>query len=102
MPALENATKALKGLDKKDITEIKSFPKPPPLVLKTLEKYVTKPEYTPDTVGNQSKASKSLCMWTHAMDTYSKVAKEVEPKKKRLAEMNAQLAAANKNLKEKQ
>jgi len=147
MPALENALKALDSLDKKDIQEIKSFPKPPPLVmmtmeavnlllgekqdwdtakkvlsdtqfmvrlktydkdniapkiLKNLEKYVTKPEYTPETVGNQSKAAKSLCMWTFAMDTYSKVAKEVEPKKKRLAEMNAQLAAANKDLKEKQ
>jgi len=147
MPALESALKSLDALDKKDIQEIKSFPKPPPLVmmtmeavdtllgektdwdsakkvltdpkfidrlktfdkdnipqkvLKQLEKYVTKPEYTPDTVGNQSRAAKSLCMWTHAMDTYSKVAKEVEPKKKKLEESNVKLAAANKELKDKQ
>ncbi|KAF4741996.1 hypothetical protein FOZ62_025000 [Perkinsus olseni] len=139
MPALEKAIKSLDALDKKDITEIKSFPKPPALVmmtmeavntllgekpdwdtakrvlsdsqfmtklkeydkdnipanvLKKLEKYIQKPEYAPDSVGNQSKAAKSLCMWTHAMDTYSKVAKTVEPKKKRLEEMNQQLAEA--------
>ncbi|CEL99773.1 unnamed protein product [Vitrella brassicaformis CCMP3155] len=145
MPALNAALAALDSLDKKDITEIKSFAKPPPLVmmtmeavnillsekpdwdsakkvlsdtgflarlknfdkdnipqpiLKKLEKYVQKPEYSPDSVGAQSKAAKSLCMWTHAMDTYSKVAKEVEPKKRKLEEMNAQLDAANAKLKE--
>jgi dynein heavy chain len=90
--------------DVKFIEKLKTFDKDniPPKILKGLEKYVVKPEYTPETVGKQSSAAKSLCMWTFAMDTYSKVAKEVEPKKKRLAEMNAQLAAANKNLKEKQ
>jgi dynein heavy chain len=147
MPALEAALKSLDALDKKDIQEIKSFPKPPPLVmmtmeavnillgekadwdtakkvlgdgkfmdrlkgydkdnipaaaLKKLEKYVAKPEYAPDVVGNQSKAAKSLCQWTHAMDVYSKVAKEVEPKKQKLAELNAELNAANAALKGKQ
>merc|ERR1719281_1434102 len=98
MPALESALKSLDALDKKDIQEIKSFPKPPPLVmmtmeavnlllgektdwdsakkvltdpkfldrlktfdkdniapkiLKNLEKFVTKPEYTPESVGKQ-------------------------------------------------
>lgn len=37
MPALEGATKALEGLSKKDIQEIKSYAKPPPLVEKVLE-----------------------------------------------------------------
>merc|ERR1719399_245549 len=83
----------LKGYDKDNI---------PAPALKKLEKYVVKPEYAPDVVGNQSKAAKSLCQWTHAMDTYSKVAKEVEPKKQKVAELNAQLAAANAALKEKQ
>ena len=40
-------------------------------------------------------------MWVHAMDVYASVAKEVEPKKKLVAELNAQLDEANKNLKEK-
>ncbi|CAJ1374165.1 unnamed protein product, partial [Effrenium voratum] len=143
MPALESALKSLDALDKKDIQEIKSFAKPPPLVMMTMEavnvllqekpdwdtakkvlnrptflqdlksydkdnipekvlkqlsKYVTKPEYTVEAVGNQSKAAKSLCMWTYAMDTYSKVAKEVEPKKQKVAELNDKLAKANSEL----
>mmetsp|Transcript_47704 Transcript_47704/g.108527 ORF Transcript_47704/g.108527 Transcript_47704/m.108527 type:complete len:1551 (-) Transcript_47704:45-4697(-) len=147
MPALETALKSLDALDKKDIQEIKSFPKPPSLVmmtmeavnillsekpdwdtakkvlsdtkfldrlkgydkdnipakaLKQLEKYVVKPEYAPESVGNQSKAAKSLCMWTHAMDTYSKVAKEVGPKKQLVAELNEKLDSAMRMLKEKQ
>mmetsp|Transcript_1422 Transcript_1422/g.4304 ORF Transcript_1422/g.4304 Transcript_1422/m.4304 type:complete len:1452 (+) Transcript_1422:2-4357(+) len=148
MPMLKNALKSLDQLDKKDITEIKSFAKPPSLVMMTMqavnlllgekqdwdaakrvlsgndfmdrlknfdkdnipqkvlkklgEDFVQKPEYAPDTVGNQSKAAKSLCMWTHAMDTYSKVAKEVEPKRQAVAELNRKLAVANGALKEKQ
>merc|ERR1719428_578708 len=83
----------LKGYDKDNI---------PVPALKKLEKYVQKPEYSPDVVGNQSKAAKTLCMWTHAMHTYSNVAKEVEPKKQKLAEMNEMLNKANATLKEKQ
>jgi len=37
MPALNAAVDALKALNKNDITEIKSFPKPPPLVQMTME-----------------------------------------------------------------
>lgn len=147
MPALESALKSLDALDKKDIQEIKSFPKPPslvmmtmeavntllgektdwdtakrvlgdtkfmerlktfdkdnipPKILKQLEKYVTNPVYTTEAVGNQSRAAKSLCMWTFAMDTYSKVAKEVEPKKQKVALLNEQLQKANAELKAKQ
>merc|ERR1712159_822330 len=90
--------------DGKFLDRLKQFDKDniPQPVLKKLEKFVVKPEYQPDVVGNQSKAAKSLCMWTHAMDTYSKVAKEVEPKKMKLAEMNKKLSTANAQLKEKQ
>jgi dynein heavy chain len=49
-----------------------------------------------------SKAASSLCMWVHAMDVYSKVAKEVEPKRLRLKEMNDQLNEANTLLQGKQ
>lgn len=37
MPALEEAIKALESLNKKDIGEVKSYTKPPPLVEKVLE-----------------------------------------------------------------
>lgn len=144
---IEKALKSLDSLSKNDINEVKSFAKPPSLVMMTMEavnvllgekpdwdtakkvlsggnfldrlktfdkdnippkvlkqlaKYVEKEEYTPDTVGKQSSAAKSLCMWTHAMDTYSKVAKEVEPKRQKVAALNKQLDEANAALKEKQ
>ena len=53
-------------------------------------------------VDQVSKAASSLCMWVHAMDVYSKVAKEVEPKRQRLKEMNDQLNEANTLLQGKQ
>ena len=37
LPALAAAAEALENLEKKDITEIKSFAKPPPLVMMTME-----------------------------------------------------------------
>eukprot|EP01029_Cantina_marsupialis_P005823 TRINITY_DN1630_c1_g5_i3.p1 TRINITY_DN1630_c1_g5~~TRINITY_DN1630_c1_g5_i3.p1 ORF type:complete len:1943 (+),score=485.57 TRINITY_DN1630_c1_g5_i3:173-6001(+) len=147
MPALEKSVKALKGLDKKDITEMKSFSKPPQAVvtvmeavlillgektdwdnakkvmgdtnfikrlqdfnrdkipssrLKKLKKYIKNPNMAVANVQKVSKAATSLAMWVHAMDIYSKVAKEVEPKRKRLNEMNKQLSAQNAELAEKQ
>jgi dynein heavy chain len=143
MPALNSAVKALDALSKADITEVKSFAKPPPAVmtvmeavcillgskptwddskkllgdstfmeqlkgydkdnipaayLKKIAKYVADPDFAVEMVGKVSKAAKSLCMWVHAMDVYSRVAKDVAPKKKKLAEMNAMLAAANTKL----
>lgn len=146
MPALDTAIKSLDALDKKDITEIKNFIKPPAAVqtvmeavnvllgekpdwdtakkvmsdtkfmdnlktfdkdnipaatLKKLKKYVDDPIMAVDNVAKVSKAATSLCMWVHAMDVYSVVAKEVGPKKQRLQEMNDALAEANSVLVEK-
>jgi dynein heavy chain len=147
MPAFQSAVKALKSLNKNDITEIKGFAKPPPLVQTTLEavcilkgakpdwdtakkqladggflksledydkdsipekyikklkKYISNPDFVPEKVEKVSKAAKSLCMWVHAMDTYSKVAKNVEPKKKALKEAQEEAATMTKVLNEKQ
>ena len=144
LPALEAAVTALSSLNKNDITEIKSFAKPPPLVqttmeavcilkgekpdwdtskkllsdgnflqslfdfdkdnisdpvLKKLAKYIANPDFNPDSVGRVSKAAKSLCMWACAMDTYSAVAKTVEPKKKALNEAQTTLDKVNAALK---
>ncbi|EFJ52606.1 dynein heavy chain 7 [Volvox carteri f. nagariensis] len=147
MPALNAALAALKALDKNDIVEIKSFPKPPQAVqmtmeavcilkgekpdwdtakrllgdggfmrsleefdkdnisdatIKKLQKYLENPDYTPDLVAKVSKAARSLCMWTHAMNTYNRVAKVVGPKKIALRQAESQLAEANAKLADKQ
>ncbi|CAB1327056.1 unnamed protein product, partial [Coregonus sp. 'balchen'] len=49
-----------------------------------------------------SKACKSMCMWVRAMDLYSRVLKEVGPKKERLAAAQMELNATMATLKEKQ
>ncbi|CAM9277540.1 unnamed protein product [Ascophyllum nodosum] len=147
MPTLEKALKALDSLTKNDITEVKSFAKPPPAVqivmeavcillesktdwdaakkiladssfmeklktydkdnispaiLKKIKPYVENPNMQVDVVTKVSKAASGLCMFVHAMDVYSKVAKVVAPKKAKLEEMNALLAAANGALATKQ
>ena len=68
----------LKNYDRNNISE---------QVLFKLRKYTTRPEFDPHIVGQKNLASKSLCMWCRAIDNYSKVAKEVEPKKKKLAKL---------------
>lgn len=147
MPALSNAVKALDSLSKNDITEVKSFAKPPEAVetvmnavclllnekqswdaakkvlsdsyfldrlksydkdnipaatLKKLSKCVADPGMSVEVVSKVSKAATSLCMWVHAMDVYSKVAKEVGPKRENLERMNKILADANAVLQQKQ
>jgi len=146
MPALQAAVDALDSLDKNDITEMKSFAKPPPLVqttmeavcvlmgekadwdtskrllgdaqfikrlkeydkdnipekaLKQLKKYIDDPNYTPERVQSQSKAARSICMWTRAMDVYAVVAKVVEPKKQALAAAESMLEEAQASLQRK-
>ena len=146
LPALNAAVSALNSLTKGDITEVKSFAKPPPLVqttmeavcvlfgkkadwdtskkflgesdfldqlikydkdnidqkrIKLLQKYIQMGDFNPDSVGKVSKAAKGLCMWARAMDVYARVAKDVEPKKAKLAEANQQLDTAMSTLNEK-
>lgn len=147
MPALNDALKSLDALDKKDITEIKSFAKPPPAVqtvmeaicilmgakpdwdsskkllndanfmknlkeydkdnispatVKKVKKYTAMEIMQVDNVKKVSVAATSLCMFVHAMDIYSDVAKEVAPKMAKLKEMNDQMNQANALLAEKQ
>ena len=146
LPMLNEAQEALKKLDKKDITEVRSFPKPPNAVrtvmeavclllgektdwdsaksvlgrstfmedllkydsenvpaprLKALAKYIDNPEMSVEAVSRVSKAATTLCTWVHSVNIFSKVAKEVEPKKQRVAALNAELANANAILKSK-
>jgi len=147
LPALENAVKALDSLTKSDITEVKSFAKPPEAVqtvmeavcimfgektdwdsakkvlgnaafidnmknydkdnipqptLVKLRKVLVKEKMQVEVVQKVSKAATGMAMWCHAMSVYADVSKSVEPKKKKLAEMNAQMEKANSALAEKQ
>jgi dynein heavy chain len=68
----------LKNYEKNNISEN---------ILKKMRAYTSKPDFDPQIVGTKNLASKSLCMWCRAIDNYAKVAKEVEPKKRKLAEL---------------
>ena len=143
MPMLLEAEEALKKINKNDITEIKGYANPHPIVLMVLEAvcillnektdwanikvvmmdlnfldklksyeknnvsdnilkklraYTTKPDFDPQVVGQKNLASKSLAMWCRAIDNYAKVAKEVEPKKRKLAELERVFDEKNKVL----
>lgn len=68
----------LKNYDKNNVPE---------KVLRQVRPIVSKPEFDPINIGKQSMACKSLCLWCRAIENYSKIAKVVEPKKKRVAEL---------------
>ncbi len=148
LPALEKAIKALNALEKKDITEMRSYATPPEAVQKVMEcvcillghkpdwdtakkimqdsQFMTRlveydkdsikrkiiarigpyveddPAMAVDNVAKVSVAAKSLCMWVHSMHIYDAVAKDVEPKRERLREMNIILQEANDKLAVKQ
>ncbi|KAI9002652.1 dynein heavy chain and region D6 of dynein motor-domain-containing protein [Gaertneriomyces semiglobifer] len=73
----------------------------PESVSKKLRKYIDNPNFTPEAVEKVSKACKSMCMWVIAMDLYSRVFKEVQPKRRRLEEAQAALDATQAKLAEK-
>ena len=74
----------------------------PDLLLRKLKTYVDHPDFVPDKVGKVSKACKSMCMWVRAIDTYTKVFKIVEPKRKRLEQAERELNQVMGLLREKQ
>jgi dynein heavy chain len=145
LPEFNAAIKSLDQLDKKDITEVKSFAKPPPLVevvlsavcllmgakenwddakklmndsnflqnLKNydkealavnqkltnkLQKYMKRDDFNAESCSKVSKAATTLCCWVRAMDIYSRVAREIEPKKEKLKGAQASLADAQEKL----
>lgn len=50
-------------------------------------------EFDPERIKNVSTACEGLCKWVRAMEVYDRVIKIVAPKKARLAEAEAELAA---------
>ncbi|XP_017317258.1 dynein axonemal heavy chain 6 isoform X2 [Ictalurus punctatus] len=73
-----------------------------PQILQKLQRYIQNPDFVPEKVEKVSKACKSMCMWVNAMDLYSRVLKEVGPKREKLAAAQAELDATTATLKQKQ
>ncbi|XP_052028538.1 LOW QUALITY PROTEIN: dynein axonemal heavy chain 6 [Apodemus sylvaticus] len=73
-----------------------------PQILAKLQRYINNPDFVPEKVEKVSKACKSMCMWVRAMDLYSRVVKEVEPKRQKLRAAQAELDATMATLREKQ
>ncbi|KAJ3023365.1 Dynein heavy chain 6, axonemal [Thoreauomyces humboldtii] len=73
----------------------------PESVTKKLKKYIENPNFNPDAVEKVSKACKSMCMWVIAMDMYSRVNKEVAPKRRKLEEAAVALESTRAKLAEK-
>ncbi|KAJ6638438.1 Dynein axonemal heavy chain 6, partial [Pseudolycoriella hygida] len=71
-------------------------------ILKKVRKYTQDKEFDPNNIGKVSKVAKSMAMWVIAMDEFSKVYKEVEPKIKKAAEADAVLKEVMAELKQKQ
>ncbi|KAM9363597.1 dynein axonemal heavy chain 6 [Symphorus nematophorus] len=73
-----------------------------PQILLKLQKYINNPDFIPEKVEKVSKACRSMCMWVRAMDLYSRVLKEVGPKREKLAKAQEELDATMATLREKQ
>ena len=86
------------------IDKLKNFDKNnvPDTVLRKLRLSINKPEFDPYNIGKVSMACKSLFLWARAIDNYSKISKVVEPKKKKVAEMQAKLDVKLKELRIKE
>uniref|UniRef100_A0A3P8PCE0 AAA+ ATPase domain-containing protein n=1 Tax=Astatotilapia calliptera TaxID=8154 RepID=A0A3P8PCE0_ASTCA len=73
-----------------------------PRILLKLQKYINDPNFMPEKVEKVSRACRSMCMWVRAMDLYSRVFKEVGPKREKLAKAQEELDVTMATLKEKQ
>lgn len=70
-------------------------------MLTPLERICGDAAFTPEAVGRQSKAAMSLCMWVHAMATYTRVADAAAPLRAQLSDAQESLDAAEAQLRAK-
>jgi len=68
---------------------------------KIRKEYTTNPEFDPTKVAKASSAAEGLCKWVLAMEIYDRVVKVVAPKKIKLAQAEADLAATMEKLNKK-
>lgn len=70
-----------------------------PAIIDTIrKKYIPNPEFVPEKVKTAASAAEGLCKWVRAMEQYDRVAKVVAPKRAKLKEAEATLAAAMQSL----
>ena len=68
---------------------------------KIRKEYTSNPEFDPAKVAKASSAAEGLCKWVLAMEIYDRVVKVVAPKKVKLAQAEADLAATMEQLNKK-
>ncbi|XP_023277881.1 dynein heavy chain 6, axonemal [Seriola lalandi dorsalis] len=73
-----------------------------PQILLKLQKYINNPDFIPEKVEKVSRACRSMCMWVRAMDLYTRVLKEVGPKREKLAKAQVKLDMTMATLRDKQ
>lgn len=71
----------------------------PPSMVKKINKFTRRPEFTQESVAKVSLAASALCVWVRAMETYAVVFKTVEPKRKKLKQAMDTLAIKQESLK---
>jgi dynein heavy chain len=74
----------------------------PKRIAEVRKTYISNENFKPEIIAKSSSAAEGMCKWVCAMDSYERVAKEVEPKKLRLAEAEKALAITMGALAEKQ
>jgi len=77
---------------------------PDKVIEKIRKEYLTNPDFDPEKIKKVSTACEGLCRWVIAMSEYDHIAKIVAPKRKALAEAEADYDAAMEilNLKREQ
>ena len=86
LPLLQNPQKFLDSLFNYDKDNI------PEKTIARIEPYIANENFTPQAIEKVSKACTSICKWVRAMHKYHHVAKNVEPKRQRLAQAKEELA----------
>lgn len=57
-----------------------------PYVMQSIDPFIANPDFEAKQIEKASKACTAICLWVRAMHKYNTVAKQVEPKRKLLAE----------------
>jgi dynein heavy chain len=90
--------------DSKFLQKLKDYDKDniPAKIMKVIrKKFTSNPAFEPEKIKTASVAAHGLCLWVRAMEAYDRVAKVVEPKKKKLAKTQAELQVTLEALGEK-